>query len=64
MQIGINILAYFGEVQVCMNVIAAAAQVSIGSQHVLQSLLLAHDLLRALRIGPQVRIRRLLVNFG
>jgi hypothetical protein len=64
LQIGIDILTLFGEIQIGMNVVAAAAQVGVGSQHMFQALLLAHDLLRALRIGPQVRIRRLLFNFG
>jgi hypothetical protein len=35
-----------------VNVIAAAAQVGISGQYMFQALLLAHDLLRALRVGP------------
>ena len=63
-QIGIDILALFGQVKIGVNVVTAAAKVGVSSKRMLQTLLLAHDLLRALRIGPQVRLGRLLFNFG
>src|SRR5271165_4510212 len=64
LQVGVDALAFFGEIEVGGNVFAAARQVGVVGEHVFQALLLAHHLLRALRIRPQIRVGRLLLNFG
>ena len=45
LQIGIDILALFGQVKIGVNVVTAAAKVGVSSKRMLQTLLLAHDLL-------------------
>ena len=64
MQIGVDALAFFGQVEVGGNILATAHQVGVGCEHVLQPLFFAHDLLRSLRIRPQVRVGGLLFDFG
>ncbi len=64
LQVGIDIFAFFGEVEVGGDIVAAAREVGIGLEHMLQPLLFAHYLLRSLRIRPQVRVGGLLFNFG
>ena len=64
LQVRVDILAFFGEVEVGGDVVAAARQVGVGREHMLQPLLLAHDLLGSLRIRPQIRVGGLLFNFG
>ncbi len=49
LQVGVNVLAFLGEVEIGGDVVAAARQISVGREHVLQALLLAHHLLRTLR---------------
>ena len=64
LQVGVDVLAFFREIEVSGDVVAAARQVGVGREHVLQPLLFAHDLLRALGIRPQIRVGGLLFNFG
>ena len=64
LQIGVDALAFFRQIEVGRNVVAAAGQVGVGCKHVLQPLLFAHHLLGSLRIRPQVRVGGLLFNFG
>jgi hypothetical protein len=64
LQVGVDVLAFFGQIEIRGNVFAAACQVGVVGEHVLQALFLAHDLLRALRIRPQVGVSGLLFNFG
>jgi hypothetical protein len=63
-EIGVNILAFFAEIKVGVDIVGAAPQVCVSREDMLKPLLFAHDLLRTLRIGPQVRIGSLLVDFG
>ena len=46
------------------DVIGAADKIAFQRQHCFQPLALAHHLLRFFRIRPQIRIRRLLFDFG
>ena len=63
-QLGVNIFAFLRQFEVGGNVIAAAAQIGVCCQQMLQTLLFAHHLLRSLRIRPQIRVGGLLFNFG
>ena len=64
LQIAVDVFAFFGQIEVGGNIVAAARQVGVGCEHVLQALLFAHHLLGSLRIRPQVRVGGLLFNFG
>jgi hypothetical protein len=63
-QFSVDILAFLRQFEVGGNVIAAPAEIGVGSKQVLQTLLLAHYLLRSLRIRPQIRVGGLLFDFG
>ena len=63
-QVGVDILAFLGEIEVGGDVVTAARQVGVGGEQVLQPLFLAHHALGILRIRPQIRVGSLLVNFG
>ena len=63
-QVGVNILAFTGQIRICLDVVHSPRQISVCGQGALQTLLLAHYLLRFLRIRPQIRIGGLPVNFG
>jgi len=52
LEFGVDVFSLKRQIEIGGNVIAAASQVGIGREHVLQALLLAHDLLRFLRIRP------------
>jgi hypothetical protein len=64
LQVGVYVFTFFGEVQVGGDIFAAAGQVGVVGKDVLEAFFLAHHLLRALRIRPQVRVGGLLFNFG
>jgi hypothetical protein len=64
LQVGIHVFTFFGKIEVSVDIARAARQIGVGGEYVLQALLLAHDLLRALGIRPQVRVGCLLFNFG
>ena len=63
-EIAIDVLAFFGEIEIGGNVVTPARQVGIGGEDVLQALLFTHHLLRTLRIRPQIRVGGLFFNFG
>jgi len=44
--------------------IVAGAPDRVGGEHMLQTLLFTHDLMRSLRIRPQIGVGGLLLNFG
>jgi hypothetical protein len=62
-KIGFHVLAFACKVEVGGNVLGAPHEVSFSSEHVFQALLFPHDLLRFLRIRPQIRVGGLLVYF-
>jgi hypothetical protein len=64
LQVRVNTLAFLGQVEVGGNIIAAARQVGVGREHVLQPLLFAHHLLGSLRVRPQIRVGGLLFDLG
>jgi hypothetical protein len=62
-QVGLDVFAFFCEVEIGRNVFRAAQEVGLVGEHAFETLLLAHDLLRALRIRPQVGIGSVLIYF-
>jgi len=52
------------QIEISFDVVAPAGQVSVGGEHMLQTLFLAHDLLGSLGIRPQIRVGSLLLNLG
>ena len=63
-EIGFHIFAFFREIEVGRDVLGAANEVCLGREHVFQALFLAHDLLRFLRVRPQVRVGGLFIYFN
>ena len=64
LEIGVDIFAFFGEVEVGGNVIAAARQLGVVGENLLQALFFAHHLLGSQRIRPQIGVGGLLFDFG
>ena len=63
-QVGFDVFSFASQIEVGGYVVATAHQVNLGRQHILQALLLAHDLLRLLWVRPQTWVSRLLLDFG
>ena len=59
-----NAFPFMGQLEIGGNIFAPPDEVSLGGQHVLQTLLLAHDLLGLLGIRPEIRIDSLLFDFS
>src|SRR5207248_5160021 len=59
-----NILAFFCEIEVGRDVFRAPNEVSLVREQALETFFLAHDLLRPLRIRPQIGVGGLFVYFG
>jgi hypothetical protein len=64
LQVAVDIFAFFRKIKIGRNISAAASQISVGGEHMFEALFLAHHLLGALRVRPQVRVGGLLVDFG
>src|SRR5262245_23615144 len=63
-QVGVYIFALAGQFEISGDVLSPPAKVSFGSQSAFQTLLFPHDLLRILRIRPEIWVGSLLLNFG
>ena len=63
-QFAVDVFAFLCQLKIGGDVIAAAGQIGVGREQVLQTLLFAHHLLRTLRIRPQIRLGGLLLDFG
>jgi hypothetical protein len=62
-KIGVDVFTFLREIEIGGNVVGAAREIGVSGQYVLEAFFLAHHLLRALRIRPQIRVGCLFVDF-